>query len=156
MVEELAGRVPVGEAIAMNDEQQLREKLRKIAALFEGATTQGERLAAAAAIERVKKALAAMEVKEPAEEMQFSLPDVWRRRLMVALCRRYGLKPYRYQRQRHTTLMVRVPRSFLDRTLWPEYLELSNVLNEYLEEATERIIREEIFNDTREASERAG
>ena len=42
----------------MTTEQQLREKLRKIAALFEGAKTPGERDAAAAAIRRVKEALA--------------------------------------------------------------------------------------------------
>ena len=34
----------------MTSEQELREKLRKISALFEGATTIGERTAAAAAI----------------------------------------------------------------------------------------------------------
>ena len=42
----------------MTTEQELREKLRKIAALFEGATTTGERNAAAAAIDRIRKALA--------------------------------------------------------------------------------------------------
>ena len=41
--------------ISMTTEQELRQKLRKISALFEGATTAGERDAAAAAIERVRK-----------------------------------------------------------------------------------------------------
>lgn len=41
----------------MTNEQQLREKLRKITALFEGAATAGERQAAAAAIERIREAL---------------------------------------------------------------------------------------------------
>jgi len=36
----------------LTTEQELREKLRKIAALFEGATTSGERDAAAAALHR--------------------------------------------------------------------------------------------------------
>lgn len=45
----------------MTTEQELRQKLRKISALFEGATTIGERDAAAAAIDRVRKALAAAE-----------------------------------------------------------------------------------------------
>lgn len=102
----------------MTSEQQLREKLRKISALFEGATTPGERSAAAAAIERLKKSLGAMEQTERLTEMQFSLPDRWQRRLFSALCRRYGLKPFRYKRQRSTTVMVRVPLTFLDRTLW--------------------------------------
>lgn len=139
----------------MTSEQQLREKLRKISALFEGATTPGERSAAAAAIERVKKSLGAMEQTERLTEMQFSLPDRWQRRLFSALCRRYGLKPFRYKRQRSTTVMVRVPLTFLDRTLWPEYLELKAALDEYLNEATDRIIREEVFGDAEEAPELA-
>ncbi len=139
----------------MTTEQKLREKLRKISALFEGATTIGERHAAAAALQRVKKALAAIAQTEQPVEMQFTLPDRWQRRLFAALCRRYGLEPYRYLRQRHTTVMVRVPRSFVARTLWPEYLELQEALDEYLNEATERIIREEVYRDAGEAPERA-
>ena len=138
----------------MTTEQELRERLRKISALFEGATTPGERNAAAAAIERVKKALAGMQQTERSVETQFTLPDRWQRRLFAALCRRYGLDPYRYKRQRYTTVMVRAPRSFIDRTLWPEYLELKAALDEYLNEATERIIREEVFGDAGEAPER--
>jgi hypothetical protein len=136
-------------------EQQLRETLRKITALYEGATTPGERSAAAAAAERVKRALAAMRRTEPAVEMQFRLPDLWQRRLFSALCRRYGLNPYRYKGQRHTTVTVRVPRSFVDRTLWPEYLQLKEVLDRYLDDATERIIREEVYGNAAEADERA-
>jgi hypothetical protein len=43
---------------AMSIESQLREKLRKIEALFAGAGTAGERLAAEAALERVRARLA--------------------------------------------------------------------------------------------------
>jgi hypothetical protein len=139
----------------MITEQKLREKLRKISALFEGAKTIGERSAAAAAIERLKRALALMAQTEHPVEMRFTLPDLWQRRLFTALCRRYALEPYRYLRQRRTTVMVRVPRSFVDKTLWPEYLEIKEALDEYLNEATERIIREEVYRDTREAPERA-
>lgn len=140
----------------MTTEQQLRERLRKIAALFEGASTPGERDAAAAAIERIRKALGSAARTEPPVEFQFALPDRWQRRLFAALCRRYGLQPYRYKRQRYTTVMVRVPRSFVARTLWPEYQELREALDEYLNEATERIIREEVHGDAEEAAERAG
>jgi tRNA nucleotidyltransferase (CCA-adding enzyme) len=138
----------------MTTEQQLRQRLRKIAALFEGATTVGERNAAAAAIDRVKRAIDTTSKVDTPVEYHFNLPDHWKRRLFSALCRRYGLEPYRYRRQRHTTVMVKVPKSFVDRTLWPEYLELSKALNEYLEEATERIIREEVYGDSEEAAER--
>ncbi len=50
---------------------------------------------------------------------------------------------------------LRRSQSFLDKTLWPEYLQLKDALDEYLNEATERIIREEVHRDTAEAPERA-
>jgi hypothetical protein len=135
-------------------EDQLREKLRKITALFEGATTAGERQAAAAAIARIRQALQASVKQEVLPETKFSMPDLWQRRLFTALCRRYGLQPYRYKRQRHTTIIVRAPRSFIENTLWPEYRELQAALHAYLNEATERIIREEVFGDAGEPVER--
>ena len=80
----------------MSTESQLREKLRKIEALFAGAGTAGERLAAEAALERVRARLGELSRQDPSIEMQFSMPDQWSRHLFLALCRRYGLKPYRY------------------------------------------------------------
>jgi hypothetical protein len=138
----------------LTTEEQLRDRLRKIQALFEGATTTGERDAAAAAIDRIRKVLGVTAKTEAAVEFQFSMPDDWHRRLFSALCRRYGLKPFRYRRQRHTTVMVSAPRSFVDRTLWPEFQELQAALKSYLNEATERIIREEVYGDAAEAPER--
>jgi|SRR5665213_1988779 len=143
-------------AVSMTTEQELRQKLRKITALFEGATTAGERDAAAAAIDRVRKALAAAELIEKPVEIHFKLVDQWNRRLFTALCRRYGLKPYRYPRQRRTTVVLRAPRSFINSTLWPEYIQIEKALHEYLNEATERIIREEVFGNSDEAEEQAG
>jgi hypothetical protein len=137
-------------------EQQLREKLRKITALFEGAATDGEREAAAAAIGRIKQALNTAIKTQPLPEMKFSMADQWQRRLFLALCRRYGLEPYRYKGQRYTTVMVRAPRSFVDETLWPEFNELEAALHSWLNEATERIIREEVYKDAGDATERAG
>lgn len=89
----------------MTDQTQLREKLRKLEALFAGAGTPGEKQAAEAGLERIRARLAELEQSDPAIEMQFSLPDVWSRKLFLALCRRYGLKPYRLARQRATTVM---------------------------------------------------
>ena len=140
----------------MTTEQELRQKLRKISALFEGATTSGERDAAAAAIDRVRKALVAAERVEPSVETEFKPLDRWHRRLFTALCRRYGLKPYRYPRQRYSTVVLRAPKSFINNTLWPEFLEIKSALDEYLNEATERIIREEVFGNSEEAEERPG
>jgi hypothetical protein len=139
----------------LNTESQLREKLRKITALFEGAMTAGERQAAAAAMQRIRQALEAAVKTKPLPETKFSLTDQWSRRLFLALCRRYGLKPYRYRGQRYTTVVLRAPREFIDLTLWPEFLALQEALQAYLNEATERIIREEVYGDAGEAAERA-
>jgi hypothetical protein len=138
----------------MTLEEELRDKLRRIEALFAGATTEGERLAAAAAMDRIRKRLRETQRVERPTEFKFTLADEWSRRLFVALCRRYGLDPYRYRRQRHTTVMVRAPQSFIQQTLWPEYQEIQRALEEYLLQATNRIIREEVFKNSAEASER--
>ena len=142
--------------VRVTTDQEFREKLRKIEALFEGATTVGERDAAAAASGRIRAAIGAAEKTEAAVETQFTLPDRWSRLLFTALCRRYKLKPYRYPRQRHSTVIVRAPASLVRHMLWPEFLEIKAALDEYLEEATERIIREEVFGNAEEAEEQAG
>jgi hypothetical protein len=66
------------------------------------------------------------------------------------------MKPYRYPRQHYSTVILRAPRSFVNNTLWPEFLQIKKALDEYLNEATERIIREEVFGDSGEAEERTG
>jgi hypothetical protein len=137
----------------MSPETQLREKLRKIEALFAGAGTAGERLAAGAALERVKARLADLGRRDTVIEMQYSMPDQWSRQLFMALCRRYGLKPYRYRRQRYNTVMLRAPRGFSDSVLWPEFTQLNQALRTYLNEVTLRVIREEIHSDASEAQE---
>lgn len=137
----------------MSGELHLREKLRKIEALFAGAGTPGERNAAEAALQRVRARLAELERKDVPVEMQFSLGDQWSRRLFLALCRRYGLTPYRLYRQRVTTVMLKVPTAFVDQVLWPEFQELNSALAQYLNEVTNRIIRDEVHRDTSEAAE---
>lgn len=131
-------------------EQDLIDKLRKIERLHAGATTPGEQDATAAAIARIRRRLGEVERVEKPVEYRFRMNDDWSKKLFIALLRRYGLKPYRYARQRHTTVMVRVPRSFVNDTLWPEYLELSDTLRKYLTEITDRVIAEGVHRDTGE------
>ena len=137
----------------MLNDSQLREKLRKIEALFAGAGTAGERSAAEAALARIRAKLDEIGRKETASEMQFSMADSWSRHLFLALCRRYGIQPYRRYRQRYTTVMVRAPRRFIDEVLWPEFKELNAELQNYLHEVTLRVIREEVHSDASEAPE---
>lgn len=137
----------------ITDERALIEKLLRIEALHAGATTPGERAAAANAMDRIRERLKKVAVQDPPVEYRFSMPDPWARKLFLALLRRYELRPYRYPRQRYTTVMVRVPRRFVDETLWPEYLALSESLRSYLNEVTERVISEAVHKDHSEAAE---
>ena len=123
----------------MINEQQLIEKLRSIERLHSGATTPGERVAAAKALERIRQRLKETKQVDPPVEYRFSLADMWSRRLFVALLRRYGIRPYRYHRQRHTTVMAKIPKRFVDDTLWPEFQELNDTLRAYLDDVTNHI-----------------
>ena len=140
----------------MNDEGKLLEKLRRIEALHAGATTAGERTAAAEAKQRILGRLAQQREADPPVEYKFSLGNGWSRRLFLGLVRRYGLPPYRYPRQRMNTVMVRVPRAFADITLWPEFTALDAALREHLDAVAERVIAEAIAVDTSEPEEVRG
>ena len=131
-------------------EQDLLDKLKKIERLHAGATTPGEMDAAADAIRRIRKRLEEIERTEPPIEYKFKFQDGWNKQLFIALLRRYSITPYRYSRQRRTTVMVRVPRSFVNETLWPQYLELSTTLRDYLEDITDRVIAEGVHGDTQD------
>ncbi|MEF2558014.1 hypothetical protein VQ044_17385 [Aurantimonas sp. C2-5-R2] len=135
----------------MGIEEQLQEKLRKVEALYFGAGTNGERDAAEAAVQRLKAKLAEINRRDPPVEMQFSMPDPWAVKLFVALCRRYGIRPYRYPRERRTTIMVRAPRGFFDAVVWRQFSEMHTDLWLHFEETTDRLIREAVHSDTTDA-----
>lgn len=138
----------------MTGEEELRDKLRKIEALFAGAKTAGEKAAAGAAAERIRTRLAEAGAKEPEVEMRFAIHDPWSRKLFMALCRRYGLRPYRYPRMQRQSVMVKAPRSFLESVLWAEFQDLNRALTSWLMDVTDRLIREEVHADIRDAEER--
>jgi len=133
-----------------DDIRQLIDTLLKVEALHAGATTPGERDAAEAAIERIKKKLEQFVETDPMEERQCTFSNQWSKQLFCALAKRYDLQPYRYYRQRHTTVMLRVPKRFLDEVLWPEFDELDDILLKYLDDITAKIISEAIFKGSTE------
>ena len=135
------------------NEATLRDKLRKIEALFAGAATTGEKAAAGAAAERIRARLREEEKREKAVEIRFSLPDPWSRHMFIALCRRYGLRPYRYPRMRRQSVIVRAPEKFLNSVLWPEFEEINAAITEYLAHVTDKVIREAVYKDTGDADE---
>ena len=139
----------------MTDEEKLIEKLRRIEALYARPGTVGEREAAAGARERILARLKEVEKVEPPVEYKFTMSDRWAQQLFMALLRRYNLKPYRYSGQKRTTVMVKVTRSFVKETLWPEFEALHTTLEEHLTEVTQRVVSEALHPDTSDAAESA-
>jgi len=130
---------------------ELIDKIHKVEALFKSTQSQGEMQAALGALERLHTQLAA--APQPAVDFKFTFTDPWKRQLFLALVRRHGLQPYRRPRQRYTTIMVCLQQKFLDEILWPEYLQLSQLLHDYLNEATRDVISRAIHGDLSEAIE---
>ncbi|BBO92323.1 hypothetical protein [Desulfosarcina ovata] len=137
----------------MSEFSKLIEKLKLIEALYSGATTPGERSAAENARQRIRKKIEQHKEMDPPLEYKFSLQNMWSRKLFVALLRRYNVKPYRYYRQRHTTVMANVSKTFVDKTLWPQFLELDKELTAHINDTAEKIINEAVFGDSSEAEE---
>ncbi len=126
----------------MSIEDQLRERLKKVEALLfwrdHGRRTRRGGGGAGAAEGEARRGRPERSADQ--NEVHGAGPMVVR--LFIALCRRYGLKPYRYPRQRRTTIMVKAPRHFLETVLWRQFCELHDDLSLYLEQTTERVIRE--------------
>ena len=133
------------------DERELIEKLKRIQSLYMGATTAGEEVAALKAYERVQARLQQERYNKPVE-YKFTMSDRFQRRMFTALARKHGLEPYRRKRQRHTTVMLRVSKEFVDGVLWPEFEALSDSLHTYLDQVTDRVISEAVHADQSDAA----
>uniref|UniRef100_UPI00399BFB0A hypothetical protein n=1 Tax=Roseovarius halophilus (ex Wu et al. 2025) TaxID=3376060 RepID=UPI00399BFB0A len=108
-----------------------------------------ERAAAGAARDRLQARLApeADGSDAPEVELQYSLSDVWSVRIFVALCRKHGIRPYRYPRQRRTTVMVRVQQASFDQTVAAEFRTLHNELTAYFNATVEHLIADAMKSD---------
>lgn len=137
----------------MSTVRKLLEKLRLIEALHAGAAYEGEREAADSARQRIKEKIRQYEQIDPPIEYRFTLNNGWSRKLLVALLRRYDIRPYRYYRQHYTTVMARVSKGFVDNNLWPEFEAIDKELQAHLDTVAERIIKESINADNSEPEE---
>lgn len=144
----------------MPDDVQIREKLAKIKALFAGATTPGERQAAQAAMDRLRRRIdgvpPAGSLPDPPIEFRFSLTNPWSLRLFLALARSKGYRPYRHPRMRRTSVCLMIGKVAVNTGLWPEYLEMNKVLTEYLGDLADHIIADCVNPDRSDAEVVAG
>jgi acetylornithine deacetylase/succinyl-diaminopimelate desuccinylase-like protein len=124
----------------------IRAKLEKLEALFARGATPGERAAAGAALDRLTSKMTNA-TDEGATELQYSLPDTWAVRIFVALCRKHGVKPYRYPRQRRTTVMVRVQPDAFERTVMSEFKTLHGELVAYFQDTVDHLIADAMRSD---------
>lgn len=120
--------------------EDLLEKIRKIEALIAGAQTDGEKSAAILARGRLHNRIA-IENKIQQKEFTLYTHDNWHKKLLLAICRKHGIQPYRYKRQKYTTVMVCIDEVFLNNVLWKEFTEYSNHLEKLVEDVTDSIIR---------------
>ena len=133
-------------ADGMERQDEIRAKLEKLEALFARGATEGERAAAGAALDRLSARLN----NQPSEEeieLQYSLPDAWAVRIFVALCRKHGVRPYRYPRQRRTTVMVRVHPTEFEKTVAAEFRTLHAELVAYFKETVDHLIADAMKSD---------
>ena len=132
----------------MVDDEELRAKLAKVEALFRGAASPGERAAAEAAMDRLHGRMGTADGdREPEVELQYSLPDMWSVRLFIAICRKHGVHPFRYARQRRTTVMVRARERVFDRVVWTEFSRLHTELEVYFADVTDHLITRAMGSD---------
>jgi hypothetical protein len=129
----------------------LHRKLEQLENLAAQATTEGERVAAARARERVRQHLEDLEEAPPSSagwdvradepHWQFRVPDEWTRRVLIAVLRAHDLQPYRRGGQRVLTVCVQAPTGLLRSKVWPDcrdqaqalHLALATVANRFLE-----------------------
>ena len=134
----------------MEIEDQLRERLRKVEALYFGATSAGEREAAGAAAERLKAARRSVPAR-PSRRDEVQPAGRMVGAIVYRACRRYGFRPFRYARQRRTTIMVRAPRRFFDAVAWRQFSDVHTDLWVHFQQTTEKLIKDAICADTRDA-----
>lgn len=66
--------------------------------------------------------------REPDTEQRLSIPSAMSQHLLVLLCSRYGLRPYRRSRQRSTTICVEAPAGFMSDVLWPMFDSMAKIV----------------------------
>lgn len=111
------------------------EKISKIQALIERASSEGERQAATLAKERILR----RQAQEPIE-YRLRLRSPWQKNLFLTLCKKYGLRAYRYPKQSHNTAMVRAAPALMDELLLSELKKYSDMLQDLIQEVLDTVL----------------
>lgn len=99
----------------------------------------GKELAAHADVAAaVRQRLAQVRATETDVEYAVDVPDPAAQRVLLALCRRYGLDIYRRPRQRKGSVCVRAPRTFGQDLLWPVFKPIARATEQHVARNLER------------------
>ena len=117
----------------------LLDKIKKIEAIIASSKSDGEKQAAALAKSRL---LERHEEEKASKPVEYTVPlgNHWRKKLFIALCQKYQIRPYRYKRQKYTTVMIRADSSLVENILTPEFNKYAAMLEELAEEILGDII----------------
>lgn len=131
----------------MLSELGLIDKLQKIQALYYGATTPGEKMAAAQAMANLKSKIDSYKQQDREIEWKFSMGNYFEKRLLKAILSKHGIESYRYYGQRHTTLNARAGKKIVDEVIWPQYEAMVKVLRNHFDELTNEVIKKALGQD---------
>lgn len=121
------------------------DKIQKIQALIDSTSSDGERLAAELAKQRLQQ-----KIDDRPIEYKVTSHSAWEKKIFLAICKKNGLNPYRYSKQKYTTTMVRVSKSIMDEVLWPQYNKYTDLLGELVEGISSEIIENIYAGDKEE------
>jgi hypothetical protein len=136
----------------MNDEAALRDKLRKIEALFSGAGTVRKPPPAL----RRNGSAPGCEKRRHGRSLSRSgsaCPILGRGRCSSRCAGAMACGPTDTPRMRRQSVIVRAPETFLNGVLWPEFEEINAALSEYLSQVSDKVIREAVYKDSSDADE---
>jgi hypothetical protein len=123
----------------------IHEKLKKIEALIERSSFEGEREAALLAKHRLQQ-----KAEKKTIEYTVTNTTTWKKKLFVAICNKHGLKTYRYKRQKYSTSMVRVSQVYMDEILWPEFKKYADLFEDMVSEITSDLVQKIYHGDQQE------
>lgn len=73
-------------------------------------------------------------------EFQCHMKHDWDSFVFHALAKRYGIRPYRYRKQRKSTILVHMSKQFLDELLWPIFNDVCAALFARFTEVTTALL----------------
>ena len=120
--------------------QNILERIKKVEALIAWATSKWEKNAAEATKKRILEKYPQIEILKDITEIKITSLEKSDKKLLKAISRKYWLEPYRYYRQKYSTLIINCNVWFFDEILWPEYIRNRDILDNLVDDITWDII----------------